>query len=192
MDRWNGVFERDLALIPRRLERFHRTVQPSDLWQVLADLYTVDAAVRADAGTWAPTALLTRHSGVLPPHLIERRDVGDVTVCRITAPGVNHVVSFHGLYAALYPTARKPVRPVMRGNPKTRSTAGETFTLPGFAQRLVVPQPAIEAVRVALTGLKTSLQLLLSPSFSLAVSMNALSASSTDQPQADDSCAAAE
>ncbi|MER6561357.1 helix-turn-helix transcriptional regulator [Streptomyces sp. NPDC001027] len=191
VDRWNEVYERDLSLIPKRLERFHRTAQPSDLWQVLVDLYTVDAAVRADAGTWVPTTLLGKHPDVLPPHLIEQRDVADVEVCRLTAQGASHVISFNALYAALYPTARKPARPTVRGNnAKTRNTTGEAFTLPGHAQRLVVPQPAVEALRASLTGLKTSAHLPLSPSYSLAVGTSTLVASSTDQPQSENPAAA--
>ncbi|MFJ3496892.1 helix-turn-helix domain-containing protein [Streptomyces sp. NPDC086091] len=184
VDRWSEVYERDLGLIPQRLERFHRTAQPSDLWQILADLYTVDATVRADAGTWVPTALLGRPADVLPPHFVEHCDVGDVPVCRLTAQGANHVVSFHGLYAALYPTTRRPLRPAAvaaRGSGKARAATAEAFTLPGHAQRLVVPHPVLESVRLALTGPRTSFHLALSPTVGLMVALNTLSASPADQ-----------
>jgi transcriptional regulator with XRE-family HTH domain len=176
--RWNDIFERDLAQIPQRLERFHRTAQPSDIWQVLVDLYSVDATVRADAGTWAVAALLGKHARALPPHMIEHHTVDDIDVCRLTARGANHVNSFAGLYAALYPTVRKPLRPHARGNARSRSLTPETFTVPGHPERLVLTLPVIETARSALTGAKRSLlQARLSTSYTLTMSATALTVS---------------
>jgi hypothetical protein len=47
--RWNDIFARDLARIPSRLEAFHRNAQPSDVWELLADLHNVDAVARGEA-----------------------------------------------------------------------------------------------------------------------------------------------
>ncbi|MFE2889651.1 helix-turn-helix transcriptional regulator [Streptomyces sp. NPDC059272] len=185
VDRWNNVYQRDLSLIPQRLERFHRTAQPSSLWQALVDLYTVDATQRADAGTWAPAELLGKRSDELPRYMVERQLVGDVEVCRLTAQGVNHVVTFNSLYAALYPTSRRPIRINARSNSKTRSTT-ETFTIPGYGVRLVVPQPTIEAIRAELVNSKTAVNLKLSPSVNLSIGMKLLSTSPVeDLPKAE-------
>ncbi|MFD5430261.1 helix-turn-helix domain-containing protein [Streptomyces sp. NPDC127084] len=185
VDRWNNVFQRDQSLIPQRLERFHRTAQPSSLWQALVDLYTADATVRADAGTWAPAELLGKRPDELSQYMVERHLVGDVEVCRLTAQGANHVLTFNGLYAALYPTARRPMRLTTRGTPKTRSTT-DTFTIPGYAERLVVPQPTIEAIRAELMSSKTAVNLKLSPSVNLSIGMKLLSTSPVeDSPQAE-------
>ncbi|MGW6792410.1 helix-turn-helix domain-containing protein [Streptomyces chartreusis] len=179
--RWNDIFERDLAQIPQRLERFHRTAQPSDTWQVLVDLYSVDATVRADAGTWAVTDLLGKPADLLPPHMIEHHTVGDIDVCRLTARGANHINSFAGLYAALHPTARKPLRPHARGNARSRTLTAETFTLPGHPERLVLPLPVTEAMRAWLTGAKRSmLQAKLSPSHVLTINTTSLTVSPAD------------
>jgi transcriptional regulator with XRE-family HTH domain len=179
--RWNDIFERDLVQIPQRLERFHRTAQPSDIWQVLVDLYSVDATVRADAGTWAVVVLLGKHADALPPHMIEYHIVDDIEVCRLTARGANHVNSFAGLYAALYPTVRKPLRPNARGNARSRTLAAETFTVPGHPERLVLPLPIVETMRSVLTGTKRSLlQAKLSPSYMLTMSATSLMLSPAD------------
>jgi transcriptional regulator with XRE-family HTH domain len=181
LTRWNDIFERDLAQIPQRLERFHRTAQPSDIWQILVDLYTVDATVRADAGTWAVAALLGMPAKALPPHMVEHHTVGDIHVCRLTARGANHVNSFAGLYAALHPTARKPLRPNARGNARSRSLTGEIFTVPGHAERLVLPQPITETMRTVLTGAKRPLlQSVLSPSYVLTMTLTSLTVSLLD------------
>ncbi|MFD8275913.1 hypothetical protein [Streptomyces flaveolus] len=111
--------------IPRRLERFHRTAQPSDVWQTLVDLYNVDAVtIRRDVGNWAVTNMLSKKPETLPPHLITHGYVDDVRVCRLSAEGTNHVHSFAGLYAALFPGIRRPIRSTNRGSSKARSTTG--------------------------------------------------------------------
>ena len=139
------------------------------------------ATVRADAGTWAPAELLGKRPDELPRYMVERHLVGDVQVCRLTAQGANHVVTFNGLYAALYPTARRPIRLNARGNPKMRSTT-ETFTIPGYAERLVVPQPTIETIRAELMNSKTAVNLKLSPSVNLSIGMKLLSTSPVEDP----------
>jgi hypothetical protein len=63
---------------------------------------------------------------------------------------------FAGLYAALYPGVRRPLRPIGRTNAKTRSPAGpETFTLPGRGERLVAPQPVRETARIVAANSKS-------------------------------------
>ncbi|WP_331723983.1 helix-turn-helix domain-containing protein [Streptomyces sp. NBC_00005] len=179
LDRWTEIFERDLARIPQRLERFHRSTQPSDVWQLLVDLYNVDATVRTDASAWAVTKLLCKDPQVLPTSMVEQYTLDDVAVCRLTTFGVNHVITFAGLYAALYPGVRRPVR---RANIKARSSAAgpETFTLPNRAERVVVPQPLMETMRLVATGSKTPLTLRLSASYELTVGANSLSLSLID------------
>lgn len=181
--RWYDVLEKDLDRIPQRLERFHRSAQPSDIWQVLVDLYNGDATVRADASTWAVNSLLGKRPGVLlPPHFVERHSVDDVVVSRLSAPGVSHVLTFAGLYAALYPGVRRPIRPSARLASKARGagSAPETFTLPNRAERLVIPQPIIETMRAMMASPKTSLQVKLSPSYDLTVGATSLSVTAVD------------
>ncbi|MGW5692235.1 helix-turn-helix transcriptional regulator [Streptomyces asiaticus] len=175
LNRWHEVFDRDLMRIPRRLEEFHRTAQPSDVWQLLVDLFNVDATVRSDAGTWAVTALLCNEPQVLPPYLVEQQSIDDVPVCRLSAPGANHVLTYAGLYAALYPGVRRPIRPSTRAKP--RGGAGpETFTLPNRAERLAVPHPVMESIRTVVAGTKTALPIGLSPTYELMVGTNSLAA----------------
>lgn len=172
MDRWTEIFERDLARIPQRLERFHL---------LLVDLFDVDATVRSDSGTWAVTRLLCNDPQVLPPSMVEQPFLDDVAVCRLTAFGANHVIAFAGLYAALYPGVRRHVRPT-RANIKARSSAAgpETFTLPNRAERVVVPQRMLETMRIVATGSKTPLSLRLSPSYELTVGTNSLTLAPID------------
>lgn len=174
LNRWHEVFDKDLARIPRRLEQFHRTAQPSDVWQLLVDLYNVDATVRLDVGTWAITSLLCKDPHVLSRHLVEQHVVEDVRVSRLSAAGTNHVLVFSGLYAALYPGVRKPIRPRARTNLKSRGPGVETFALPNWPERLAVPHPVLEATREAVTGPKAPLSLRLSPSYDLMVSASSL------------------
>jgi transcriptional regulator with XRE-family HTH domain len=177
LTRWIEVFERELARIPRRLELFHRTAQPSEVWRVLVDLYNVDATVRADPGTWVATKLLGWEPPELPRYLVEQRSIDDVEVCRLSAQGANHLLSYSGLYAALYPGVRKPIRPAARPTTKARGAGGtpETFTLPARPERLAIPQPILESTRAATAGTKNSTFVELSPSYELLVGANSLS-----------------
>lgn len=184
MDRWNEVYETSLARLPQRLERFHRSAQPSEVWQLLVDLYNVDATARAENGTWTPTVLLCRDPTVLPPFLVAHHTLDDVALCRLTVPGVNHVATFRGLYAFLYPGARRPLRPAVNMRTRTTGTGPETFTLPNRTERLVVPQPLLETLRTAAANSKTPLTRQLSPSYDLTVSVNSLS-STTAEPDTD-------
>lgn len=146
--RWTEIFARDLSRIPRRLEQFHRTAQPSDVWQLLVDLYNVDAVDRLD-GTWAVSKLVTEDTRVLPPHLVEKRVLDEVAICRLTRAGITHVSGFAGLYASLYPVPRRPVRPTRGAGRKAATLPG--FTLPNRNERLVVPQPALEELQASST-----------------------------------------
>ncbi|MEU9646493.1 helix-turn-helix transcriptional regulator [Streptomyces sp. NPDC048188] len=181
-ERWQEIFDRDLRRIPRRLERFHRTAQPSDVWQTLVDLYNVDAVTtRRDVGNWAVTNMLSKTPETLPPHLITHGYVDDVRVCRLSAEGTNHVHSFAGLYAALFPGIRRPTRSTNRGSSKARSTTGvETFTLPNRAERLAVPQPFLGLNRTAAAERKTTVAVALSSTYVLTVSAASLSAGFLD------------
>ncbi|MGW5498332.1 hypothetical protein [Streptomyces olivaceoviridis] len=154
------------------MEQFHRTAQPSETWQLLVDLHNVDATERADAGTWAVTNLLCKDSDVLPLHMVERTIVEDVAVCRLSDSGASHVNRFIGLYATLYPGARRPLRSSARATTKTRPSAGgpEMFLLPGRPERLVVPQPMLESLRAVVTRSKSAVSLPLSNRFDLLVS----------------------
>ncbi|MFI0821480.1 helix-turn-helix domain-containing protein [Streptomyces sp. NPDC021098] len=175
LNRWHEVFERELFRLPGRLESFHRTAQPSDVWQLLVDLLNVDALGPSDAGTWAVTTLLSTEPQVLPPYLVEQGSVEDVQVCRLSTPGANHVLTYAGLYAALYPGARRPIRPSNR----VRSRGGaspETFTLPNRIERLTVPHPVLETMRIVSARAKTTLPVGLSPTYELTVGVNSLSA----------------
>ncbi|WP_055691233.1 helix-turn-helix transcriptional regulator [Streptomyces prasinus] len=183
LNRWHEIYDKELVRIPRRLERFHRTAQPSDVWQLLVDLHNVDAAMRQDAATWAVTKLLCKDPTVLPRYLVERNSVHDVEVCRLSSPGASHVNSYAGLYAALYPGVRRPIRTPVRANSKLRSGGGqEAFTLPNRTERLVVPQPALEAMRTLIVGPKHTLPVSLSPTYELAVGLNSISAAAAGVP----------
>ncbi|WP_237314695.1 helix-turn-helix transcriptional regulator [Streptomyces sp. AMCC400023] len=176
--RWIDVFDKELIRIPRRLELFHRTAQPAEVWRLLVDLYNVDATVRADPGTWVATTLLGVEPPVLPPYLVEERSIEDVEVCRLSAQGANHLLAYSGLYAALYPGVRKPIRPTARPTTKVRGAGGspETFMLPGRPERLAIPQPTMESMRAAaVASTKNSTLVKLSPSYDLTVGVHSLS-----------------
>ncbi|MFE6357573.1 helix-turn-helix transcriptional regulator [Streptomyces rochei] len=177
-ERWQEIFGRDLRRIPHRLERFHRTAQPSDVWQMLVDLYNADAVThRREVGNWAVTSLLTTKPQTLPAHFVAHGYVDDVAVCRLTAEGTTHVQSFAGLYAALFPGVRRPVRTTNRSSSKVRTGAGqETFTLPNRAERLAVPQPFLGSKRTEAADANAYLPVPLSPTYVLGVGPTSLSA----------------
>ncbi len=181
-ERWHDIFDRDLQRIPRRLERFHRTAQPSDVWQLLVDLYNIDAVtIRRDVGNWAVTNLLTTKPETLPPYLVMHGQVDDVRVCRLSAEGTTHVHSYAGLYAALFPGVRRPIRGANRSSSKARSTPGqETFALPNRAERLAVPQPFLTTTRTVAADTKSSLPISLSPTYVLTVGASSMSAGFLD------------
>ncbi|MFH8534775.1 helix-turn-helix transcriptional regulator [Streptomyces tendae] len=178
-ERWQEVFSRDLRRIPHRLERFHRTAQPSDVWQTLVDLYNADAVtLRREVGNWAVTSLLTTKPQTLPPHFVVHGYIDDVAVCRLTADGTSHVQSFSGLYAALFPGVRRPIRTTNRSSSKARTTTGqagqETFTLPNRPERLAVPQPFLGKKRAEAADTNANLMVPLSSTYVLGVGPNAL------------------
>jgi transcriptional regulator with XRE-family HTH domain len=143
--RWNDIFDRDLARIPSRLEAFHRNAQPSDVWELLTDLYNVDAAARGE-GLWAVARFLTEDATVLPPHLVEKRSIEGVLGCRLSRAGLAHVSRFAGLYAALYPVTRKPARTARMAAARKGVLPPGTFTLSNHPERLVIPQSYLEKV----------------------------------------------
>ncbi|MFF7970534.1 helix-turn-helix domain-containing protein [Streptomyces sp. NPDC007905] len=182
MERWNEVFDRNLFRIPRRLEQFHRTAQPSDVWQLLVDIHNVDASARSDAGIWAVTKLVCSDPEVLPPYLVERRTIEDITVCRLTGAGASHVSAFAGLYAALYPGVRRPLRATARASTKTRGPGGpETFSLPNRPDRLAIPQPLLDVARTVAADTKSVIPLGLSTRFNLLVGSTSLSVVAQDE-----------
>ncbi|MGW4623459.1 helix-turn-helix domain-containing protein [Streptomyces sp. NPDC004592] len=144
--RWDEIFVRDLARIPGRLEVFHRNAQPSDVWQLLVDLYNADAQPRGE-GLWAVGRFLADDTTVLPPSLVDQQRVEDVTLCRLSAQGLAHVSRFAGLYASLYPITRKPLK-TGRTASRKGSAQGGTFTLSNQQLRLVIPQPFLEKLQL--------------------------------------------
>ncbi|MEV0186666.1 helix-turn-helix transcriptional regulator [Streptomyces sp. NPDC050625] len=172
--RWDELYVRELARIPVRLEQFHRTAQPSDAWQILVDLFNADAVQRADA-PWAVTKLLTEDAAAVPAHLVAQQRIDDIPVCRLTPAGYSHVSVFAGLYAALYPTSRRPLKMPTRGTQRKAPVPGTTVALPGQTTeaghpvRLVVPLPALEklqktgAVKPVTVELNSRLMLTLHP-----------------------------
>ncbi|WP_078885052.1 helix-turn-helix transcriptional regulator [Streptomyces sp. NRRL S-146] len=188
MERWNEAFDRELVRIPRRLEQFHRTTQPSDVWQLLVDLHNVDALARPDTDTWAVTKLLRSACEVVSPYLVERHTVEDVAVCRLSTAGASHVNMFSGLYAALYPGVRRPLRGTYRGNARTRNPIGsEAFSVPNHLERLVMPQPLLESARIVAADTKSLFPLRISPRYCLMVGANSLSLVATGEAQLTDS-----
>ncbi|MEU3824382.1 helix-turn-helix domain-containing protein [Streptomyces sp. SID486] len=177
--RWKQVYDRELGRIVPRMEQFHRNAQPSTFWQLLVDLYNVEAhASRAEGGLWAVAKLLTTDVERLPLHLVERRFVEGVCVCRLTAAGLAHLNAFAGLYAALYPGVRRPLRSTHRsGGSRGRPSPGtETFSVPRHAERLVVPQPALEGFRGVVAGTKSFMTVELSSQLRLTVGPNFVAA----------------
>ncbi|MDF3300561.1 helix-turn-helix transcriptional regulator [Streptomyces tropicalis] len=182
MERWTEVYDRGLVRIPRRLEQFHRTAQPSDVWQLLVDLNNVDASERSDSGIWTVTRLLCSDPGVLSPYLVERHTVEGVPVCRLSAAGASHVSTFGGLYAALYPGVRRPLRFSSRGSAKGRGAGGsDTFSLSNRPERLVVPQPLLDSARTVAADAKTTIRLRLDERFVVLVGPHSTSLVVIDQ-----------
>ncbi|MEU0052932.1 helix-turn-helix transcriptional regulator [Streptomyces sp. NPDC006309] len=170
--RWTQVYARELGRIAPRLEQFHRNAQPSTYWQLLVDLFNAEAyASRAEGGLWAVARLLAADATRLPPHLVEQRQIDGVCVCRLTAAGLGHLNTFAGLYAALYPGVRRPLRsPHRSGGTRGRLSPGtETFSVPQHGERLVVPQPALEAFRGVVARTKSLVTVELSPRLRLSV-----------------------
>ncbi|USQ89904.1 helix-turn-helix transcriptional regulator (plasmid) [Streptomyces phaeoluteigriseus] len=170
---WHELYDKTLAQIPRRLEQFHRTAQPSDVWQLLVDLYNVEAVSRPDAGTWMVTDYLCNDADVLPSSLVERRTVDDVAVCGLTVDGVRHVQTFASLYVSLYPGVRRMTRPQSR-RARAAGLGAETFALPNRTERLVVPDSFLERVRLGLPGPKTHFNARLSATYDLMVGSSVL------------------
>lgn len=184
--RWGEMYDRKLSRIPLRLEQFHRNAQPSNIWQLLVDLHNVDANTlpRSEASFWAVSKLLSDDYTLLPPHLVEQRSFEGVPVCRLTMPGMSHIANFAGLYAALYPGVRRPLRVAQRPpNAKTRSHTGvEAFSLPNRPERLVIPNPILEMLRTAVVETKTHMTLDLSPQMRLTIGVNSLTAAPPTAP----------
>jgi transcriptional regulator with XRE-family HTH domain len=181
---WEEVIRKELARIPQRLERFHRSAQPSDVWQTMVDLHNSDATPpssgrasgRPDAGNWAVTSLLAQEGRSLPtPHMIETSTVDDIPVCRLSYAGLSHVREFTGLYSMLYPGVRRAGRTARAG--KHRSLAApETFTILGHAERLTLPQPVLEDARIRAQLTKGPVTLTLSSTWDVVITVQSLGA----------------
>ncbi|MFE9853491.1 helix-turn-helix domain-containing protein [Streptomyces sp. NPDC005576] len=152
---WNAVASRYRNRIPGRLELFHRSAQPSDVWSLLVDLINEEAVSRGD-GPWIVTKFLTDRPSLLPPHLVDEMLVDGVHVVRLSTEGNSHVALFAGLYAALYPAARKPSR-ATRMSSARKVPAPSTFVLSNPHIRLAVPQPYLDAAGLSASPSKTKL-----------------------------------
>ncbi|MFJ5593588.1 helix-turn-helix domain-containing protein [Streptomyces noursei] len=163
--RWTALYAQELASIPVELEQFHRSAQRSDTWQVLVDLHDADTHPE---GPWVPSALLGPAStlDVLPPSMVSQGMFNDVPAAQLTMRGQSHIRKFRGLYAALYPTARRPrVRTVPRGTGATRPTSGRpdlNLQLAGRSERFTVPPSALARILQA-SDRKDALEVRLSP-----------------------------
>lgn len=144
IERWEEVYSMEIARIPVRLEGFHRSAQPSDAWQALVDLS--DAGTRPD-GPWVFSALLGRSETLaqLPPFLVRQQEFEGVPAAQLTADGHVHVRNFQELYAALYPSLRRPRARASRRS-TTTSRAGQEggFTLHGRSERFVIPPHTLD------------------------------------------------
>ncbi|MFC7994319.1 helix-turn-helix transcriptional regulator [Streptomyces pilosus] len=151
--RWDDILTRDLNRIPARLEAFHRNAQPSDVWELLVELYNCDAVARGE-GLWAVASYLTDSTSALPPHLVEQHLLEGIPVCRLSTAGLSHVTRFAGLYAALYPATRRPK--ANRGSARKTPTPG-TFVLPNHQIRLVIPQSFLDTLQLDVAPAKARL-----------------------------------
>ncbi|MER5571197.1 IclR family transcriptional regulator C-terminal domain-containing protein [Streptomyces goshikiensis] len=155
-------FNREVDQIPRRLESFHRMGQPSDVWQVLVDLYDLDAR---GGGPWVPLALVAsdRTAQNLPASLVRTSMFGDVAAARLTAQGVTHVRTFRHLYGALYPAVQAPkLGGPDRAQSHPRPASEHQFTLTG-PERFAVPRAVVQRL-LADAELKGAGEAMLSPS----------------------------
>ncbi|CAM5541082.1 hypothetical protein SBADM41S_06848 [Streptomyces badius] len=149
-----------------------------NLRQTVADLHR--ELTRYGLVIWTAGNVSARVPGV-PPHFVVHRQVDDVRVCRLSAEGTTHVHSYAGLYVALFPGVRRPIRGRNHNSSKARTTPGqETFALPSRAERLAVPQPFLTATRTVAADTKSSLPIPLSPTYVLTVGPSSLSASFLD------------
>ncbi|MFG2716403.1 IclR family transcriptional regulator C-terminal domain-containing protein [Streptomyces goshikiensis] len=156
-------FNREVDQIPRRLEGFHRMGQPSDVWQVLVELYELDA--RGGGGPWVPLALVAgdRTGQNLPASLVRTGMFGDVAAARLTAQGVTHVRTYRHLYGALYPAVQAPKpRGPGRVQAQPRPTSEHQFTLTG-PERFAVPRAVVQRL-LADAELRGAGEAMLSPS----------------------------
>ncbi|MFD8576663.1 helix-turn-helix domain-containing protein [Streptomyces virginiae] len=134
-------YGKEMTQVAARLEAFHRTGQPSDVWQALVDLTDLSAN---PAGTWVPLTLLATHdtTELLPRFLVRQEPFGDITAAQLTTQGNHHLRAFRDLYTALYPTVRPPRtnNTSRSGTPARTPGPDHNFTLPGFTERFAVPQ----------------------------------------------------
>ncbi|WP_405785676.1 helix-turn-helix domain-containing protein [Streptomyces sp. NBC_01367] len=133
-------FTRELDMFGPRLESFHRTRQPSDVWQVFVDLHDLGAR---PGGVWAPVYLLAGQDTTrnLPSSFARVAHFGDLPAVQLTQLGLGHLRAFRHLYAALHPAVRQPASPAP-ASPAARARgqlADNQFTLPGHQERFAVP-----------------------------------------------------
>ncbi|MBD0742996.1 hypothetical protein BG418_01385 [Streptomyces sp. CBMA152] len=174
------MFTRGLTQIPERLESFHRNAQPSNVWQLLVDLYDADAVPRGEP-LWAVGKFLTEDTTVLPPHLVDQQSIDDITLYKLSAAGFAHVTQFAGLYAALHPATRQPQMPY-QGTLKTSGRG--VFTLPNQQVRLVIPPPYLEGLQKMSPSSRVRV-LELSPRFFLTVHPSSLAVTVLVNPLSD-------
>ncbi|MFJ7497831.1 helix-turn-helix domain-containing protein [Streptomyces sp. NPDC097727] len=170
IERWSEVYEREIERIPKLLEGFHRSAQPSDAWQVLVNLH--DAGVHPE-GSWVFSTLLGNPETLrmLPRSLVRQQTFDEVAAAQLTANGRAHVRNFQELYAALYPGLRRP-RPQASRQPagSTRSTRPETaFTLPGRQERFVIPNYVLDELH---RKGKSTFEVTVSPKLRFSIGLN--------------------
>ncbi|MFF2780907.1 hypothetical protein ACFVU3_39190 [Streptomyces sp. NPDC058052] len=137
-ERWLEHFSKELALIPERLEQFHRRSVPSDAWQALVDMH--DAGARPD-GPWVPGTVLGRSATLelLPPSLAQQHQFGDVCAARLTWEGLRHIRLFQDLYGALYPGIRHPLATKQRAPGAAKQPGDMQFSIPQISVRFAFP-----------------------------------------------------
>ncbi|MEU1895688.1 helix-turn-helix domain-containing protein [Streptomyces pristinaespiralis] len=154
IERWNEFLEAEIERIPRQLEGFHRSAQPSDAWQVLVDLHDAGTGPK---GPWVVSTLLGRPETLrlLPPSLVRQQSFDGAPASQLTALGNFHVRSFHELYAALYPGLRRPRFRASRNNQGSARTAARpeaSFVLPGRQERFVIPPHTLDELLLSSGG----------------------------------------
>ncbi|MEV5605695.1 helix-turn-helix domain-containing protein [Streptomyces sp. NPDC052299] len=170
IERWNELYEQEIEKIPRLLEGFHRSAQPSDAWHVLVNLY--DAGLHPE-GAWVFSTLLGTPETLrrLPRSLVWQQTFDEVEAAQLTGNGRAHVRNFQELYAALYPGLRRPKpQAVRQAQGATRMIRPEAaFTLPGRQERFVIPNYVLDELH---RKGKSSMELTVTPSLRFTLGLN--------------------
>ncbi|MFV5994938.1 helix-turn-helix domain-containing protein [Streptomyces sp. NPDC056231] len=175
IERWRELYDQEIDRIPKLLEGFHRTAQPSDAWQVLVNLH--DAGTHPD-GSWVFSTLLggSETLQLLPRSLVWQQTFNEVPAAQLTPNGRTHVRNFQELYAALYPGLRRPrpqARQAQGGSRVSRPEAA--FTLPGRQERFVIPNYVLDELLIE--G-KSPLELTVAPNLRITFGLNGSSVTS--------------